>query len=162
MRLRRVSRLIVLDDRNRVLLFQIEDATVSDPDHPGPPVFWVLPGGGLEAGEDHEAAARREVWEETGMSDIELGPWVWTSECYLDWGGELIQVHERYYLTRVERADVRLDHLDEGERAVYRGHRWWALNEVRASAETFFPRGLGDLLVPMVEGQIPVIPISID
>lgn len=33
-----------------------------------------MPGAGLEAGEDHEEAARREVWEETEMSDIRRCP----------------------------------------------------------------------------------------
>ena len=28
---------------------------------------WELPGGQLNPGESHEAAARREVWEETGL-----------------------------------------------------------------------------------------------
>ncbi len=31
-----------------------------------------MPGAGLEAGEDHEEAAQREVWEETKMSDIRI------------------------------------------------------------------------------------------
>ncbi len=35
----RASRLIVLDDRSRVRLLQIEETSVSDPDHPGLPVF---------------------------------------------------------------------------------------------------------------------------
>jgi len=54
------------DDRPRVLLLLPRGETEQ----------WGLPGGGIESGEDHEAAARREVREETGV-DCELGdPWL--------------------------------------------------------------------------------------
>jgi predicted NUDIX family NTP pyrophosphohydrolase len=35
---------------------------------------WSLPKGLLDAGEDHEAAARRETWEETGVVPAALVP----------------------------------------------------------------------------------------
>jgi 8-oxo-dGTP diphosphatase len=51
---------VVSDDRNRVLLMRRNDEGT-----------WGLPGGGLEAGETWEQAARRECREETGW-DIQL------------------------------------------------------------------------------------------
>lgn len=33
---------------------------------------WQMPQGGLDAGEDPEAAARRELYEETGIRSVEL------------------------------------------------------------------------------------------
>lgn len=33
---------------------------------------WLFPKGHIEEGEDDETAARREVWEETGLTDLEL------------------------------------------------------------------------------------------
>lgn len=57
MDLRVAAYAVVTDDRDRVLLAHW---------HEGHRASWTLPGGGLEAGEDPEAAASREVYEETG------------------------------------------------------------------------------------------------
>lgn len=48
--------------------------------HPGGPVwerkdFWLFPKGGVEEGEDHRQAARREFLEETG-SPVPEGEWI--------------------------------------------------------------------------------------
>lgn len=48
---------VITDDDHRVLLAHWNE---------GRRAAWTLPGGGLEAGEDPERAARREVREETG------------------------------------------------------------------------------------------------
>ena len=46
----------------------------SDPGDPSKEPWWEIPGGGMDPGETSADAARREIVEETGISDLELGP----------------------------------------------------------------------------------------
>src|SRR5258705_287672 len=66
---RRVARVLLFDDQDRLLLFHVRDPAdpTSDP-------WWYLPGGGMDPGESPEEAARRELFEETGIEDAEIGP----------------------------------------------------------------------------------------
>lgn len=71
---RSAVRLVVLDIRDRVLLFHTRD-----PDHPDLGTWWELPGGGIDPGETYVDAAIRELREETGIlaDRSRLGPPTW-------------------------------------------------------------------------------------
>jgi 8-oxo-dGTP pyrophosphatase MutT (NUDIX family) len=93
LRIREAARALVVSPDDHVLLvrFELPTATV-----------WAPPGGGLEPGEDHVAALRRELAEETGLIDPPIGPHVWNRLHVIPfvnglWDGQ----RERYHLVRV-------------------------------------------------------------
>jgi 8-oxo-dGTP pyrophosphatase MutT (NUDIX family) len=162
MRLRPTVRLLVVDERRRVLLFKFEDAVALDPARPDLRIYWVTPGGGVEEGETYEQAAHRELWEETGISLAELGPWVWIREKTMHFPDESVHFVERYYLAWTTSGQVNLDNLLPHEIAVYRDHRWWSVEEIERSDEVFLPPGLLELLRPLLAGRIPEQPLQLE
>lgn len=73
----------------------------------------------------------------------------------------MVLLHERYVLARVRQPQVKVDGLLPYERAVYRGHRWWTLGELRATEETVKPDGFANLLEPTRAGRLPAAPLDI-
>jgi 8-oxo-dGTP diphosphatase len=91
--IRDAVRALIRDPSGCVLLARIDD------DYE---VWWTLPGGGTLEGESDEEALRRELFEECGLEDFELGPPLWerrqwdVSLAY--WGAQ----DERVYLVRAD------------------------------------------------------------
>src|SRR4051812_884233 len=89
---RQAVRAIVLDEEGRVLLVRFQDTFGT---------WWSPPGGGVEAGESDAHALERELAEEVGLVDYELGPQLWTRTHWMvnpsRWAGQ----SERHYLVRV-------------------------------------------------------------
>lgn len=163
MRVREAARVILLDDLGRILLMKIKDTTVVNPANPIPDEFWVTMGGALKGGESFEEAAIREVWEESGIKEFDLGPFVWVRENDLNWKNEMIHSYERYYVARVKAVQaIKIEHLTEQEKRVYQNHKWWSLEELLNSNETFLPPGMTELLPSLIKGEIPKEVIRIE
>ena len=140
---------LVLDTADRVLLvhFRFE------------PFPWAAPGGGIEPGETDEHALRRELAEEVGLDDFELGVCLWTREHEFDLGVNYRGQRERCYLVRVEpfEPEPRLDLSAEGVDEV----RWWTPDELDRSEEVFAPRRLPALLRALLRDGPPGEPLTL-
>ena len=161
MKVRQSSRLLIIDPDERLLLFH----TVGAPMDPLLEIeeFWHVPGGGREPGESFEATAWRELREETGISDGELGPCVWIREQILMFPGDIGEAisHERFFPVWVDHTEPVLDNLAGYEAEAIAGHRWWPLDALRRTADVVFPEDLATLLGPILKRDLPDAPIAI-
>lgn len=154
------ARLILLDPEDRLFLFKVHDPDVYDPrDRHGEPI-WIMVGGMVDPGENHEQAAIREAREETGQV-IDDVTWVWTRSRKMQWRSREVLHTERFVLGRTASTEIDTSGLDEKEKSWTRGHRWWRLDEIAASKERFEPRDLAARLGTLLREGPPAQPIMI-
>jgi len=158
MRERLAARVLLFDPDGRILLMKGRL-----PSGPSLPAAWFTVGGGAEPGESVLEAAAREIREETGFTDAELGPVVWRREGphHLA-SGERVLFKEHYVVARCAGGEPSRAGWDEVERALVDDIRWWALADLRACEEMVHPIGLADLLPDILAGRYPSEPREID
>jgi double-stranded uracil-DNA glycosylase len=112
--IRDAVRAAVVAPDGRTLMLQYADAYDE---------WWIPPGGGVDPGETDEEALRRELREELGCEDFELGPLLFESQRWFlledGYGGQ----RNRVYLVRVPHFEARV--VSEARAA-----RWFTLEEL--------------------------------
>lgn len=138
---RLTSRVLLFDREGRVLLF-----LTTAPDSSGA-ARWITPGGGVDPGETHAEAAVRELFEETGLTGVELGEPVWAHDFRVEWdSADHDTGHAEFYTAVVDRFEPSDAGWTDDERVDVLAHRWWSLDDLAATTEPFEPRELIDLV----------------
>jgi double-stranded uracil-DNA glycosylase len=134
---REAVRAVVLDAQQRVLLVRFQHPVSGD-------AWWATVGGGVDPGESDEQALRRELHEEAGLRDFDIGPLVHEREHTFPWDGRLIHQRERFHVVHVDahEAAPTVDVSEEGVTEV----RWWTLDELASPVEEVVPADLLELV----------------
>lgn len=137
---RTAVRLLVLDEQDKMLLLQYHTPDTGEE-------FWCTPGGAIDGGESHQAAARRELHEETGWAgDLDIGPVVWQRVHEFRIGdGRLFRQQERYHRVRLRHYAPHAARLSDFEASAVVGARWWTLAELQRTDATLQPPELAAL-----------------
>ena len=153
---RPAARCVLLDRSGRVFLIRSED-----PIDPHKPEWLEIPGGGVGAGEDSGAACRRELYEETGITEVEMGPCIWTQYVEYTFSGIRFQSNERIHVAWCDGGEFRPRGLEALEAAAFIEAGWWTLDELLGNDEPTVPMRLREFLPSVVVGDLPVQPLDI-
>ncbi len=145
---RHAARILLIDDRERALLFRYRNPYQRY-------TFWVPPGGGVDAGETHRAAAVRELAEETGRDDIDIGPEIWRRDHTFRWGTRKLRQRERWFLATTPAFEVPTAVVRSLAQEGVKEARWWSVDELLHTDALLTPRRLATLLRPLLAGDIP-------
>ena len=157
-RIRRAVRVILVDDRDRLLLF--ED---SDPGVPGL-TWWATPGGGMDPGETERQTAVREVAEETGCvlreTDL-IGPLARRRAVH-GYSDQILDQDEPFYLAVVSAFEIDISAHTEEEKFTLQGHRWWTRADLESTRAWIWPAQLLDLWDRAADPTLPPLELGVD
>ncbi|MFF4777602.1 NUDIX hydrolase [Microtetraspora fusca] len=145
--IREAARVVVLDEKDRTLLLRYDE---------GNGVFWATPGGALEAGETHVEAACRELHEELGVENAEIGSQIATRAKEHMIHGELTRQVEQYFVARIPAGQVDPARATQTDDIL--AWQWWELSALDATHQTVYPVGLTDLIGRYLTDGAPSYP----
>ncbi|MFF7448251.1 MULTISPECIES: GNAT family N-acetyltransferase [unclassified Streptomyces] len=137
---RRAARAVVLDPEGAVFLFRYDNVEVG--------VHWAPPGGGLDPGETPHEGVLRELREETGWTDLEVGPLLCTWEHdFTHAAVGPVRQHEHVYVAHGPRREPTGPHLAaaHAEDGIL-SWRWWTRRELAQTPEAMWPPDLAQRL----------------
>ena len=135
------SRILLFDRDARILLF-----LTRAPDTTGV-ARWITPGGGVDPGEDHLQAAKRELFEESGLVLDDLGAPVWGHDFTVEWdNADHDTGHAEFYTAVTNAFEPSQTNWTDDERVDVLESRWWTLSELIATKDPFEPAELISLI----------------
>ncbi|MEH6671719.1 NUDIX hydrolase [Halopseudomonas sp.] len=141
-RRRLASRILLISGSCRLLLFKINYGSGVLAGRS----YWATPGGELQGSESFEAAAIRELYEETGVEVQSVGQCVACKEfCWQMSDGEQVIIVERYYAVHVADERWSATRWSDKERKALCEVKWWSESELAACRDEILPEDLSSL-----------------
>lgn len=154
LRFRQATRALLIDHDDRLLLVKYI--------FPSGAIRWGTPGGGLHAGEDHVTGLRRELEEELGVTDVQIGPVIWHRTNVFPMISGHDGQQDRFHLVRMPAFEPVPRIGWEQMRAEFVHElRWWTLDEIDASSEAFTPTRLSYFTRSLLRDGPPVDPLDV-
>lgn len=144
---RQCSKVLLVDEQGRVLLFSGTDRT-----RPDVPPWWFPVGGALEPNETLARAAIRETHEETGLAITDPGPVVFSRRFLWEFEGQEYDQEEWFFVVRTPTFEPTSSGWTVTEVATIRGWRWWSIEDLRSTQDDVFPEDLADQLERQLAG----------
>jgi ADP-ribose pyrophosphatase YjhB (NUDIX family) len=143
MRRRRAARVLLLNEAGEILLFRFVHRRGALAGYS----YWATPGGEVEADETYEAAAIRELREETGMVIHGVGGEICRRSFPLQLAdGERVIAEERFFRVQAPHSRLSREGWTPLEIEVMAEHRWWSQDDLANTQDLVFPEGLLDIL----------------
>jgi 8-oxo-dGTP pyrophosphatase MutT (NUDIX family) len=109
-------------------------------------VHWSTPGGGIDEGETALQAAARELHEETGWSDVAVGPELGRSRRVVERGAGPVLQHETHFAVRVTEPQRAVDEAGHAVDEIA-AWRWFSADELAAEPHPVWPAELPSYLI---------------
>lgn len=124
-------------------------------------VHWAMPGGGMDPGETPLNTAERELREETGWTDIEVGTVFCLWEHDFTRAGVPVRQHERIFLAYAPHRDPvgDLAAAHTADRILH--WRWWTPDDLDGDTEPLWPPQLPKLLAGVRRDGPPASPADL-
>ena len=144
---RRVSRVVLLDEKDRFLLL-----LTASPRLQIPVVRWLTPGGGVEDHESHAEGAIRELFEETGLRVESVGDPIWSIEGQSIFNdGHVQSTYSEYFVVRTTSFELTNENWMDNEFVDITDVRWWTVEELNTSGEKYSPEPLLEVIQLAIE-----------
>jgi len=145
-RQRKVVRALIVSPESRILLLHL---------HLGNKSIWITPGGGIEDQENRHTALQRELYEEIGRDNWDIGFPVWERSHTFDFEGETLTQHEVFYWVESEWFNPPETMPDAHENQYFGGFKWWTVEDIINSQDEFTPKDLGRFFKELLDDGMP-------